>query len=456
MSGSAADPAIGSGPRERSAVGPWLPLLEIPAGIRRVVVACSGGTDSLALLALSCAAGLDVVAVHVDHGLRPGAEQEFEAVRAAAETRGAAAVGVRVEVPPGSGLEERARAARLDVLEGQRTALDADAVAFGHTRDDQAETVLLNVLRGAAGSGLAGIPPARGAVLHPILRLGRADTTEICARLRLAPLLDPMNDDPTFRRVWLRREVIPLLEAGTGRDLREVLARQAAVLRDESDLLDDMASQHLAAAGVADALDSLATAVLVDAELATARRIVRVWLGPPPPSSADVEAVLTVARGESSGVDISGHGRIERSRGRLHRLDAPVAELVPFEIPTPGRADGAGWSFDSWVERGAPTRWPDGRLTCVLDADMVGGVAVVRPPGSGERFRPLGMAGSKTVTSVLADHGVPRGVRASQPIVATVDGTPLWVVGYRVGGHARVTASTRRYLWLRAERRAMT
>ena len=118
----------------------------------------------------------------------------------------------------------------------------------GHSRDDQAETVLLNVLRGAGVPGLAGMPARRGAIVRPLLDVPRADLAAVCAGLGLAPLDDPMNADPAHRRVWLRREVIPALEAGADRDLRAVLARQAALARADSDLLDELAGELLARA----------------------------------------------------------------------------------------------------------------------------------------------------------------------------------------------------------------
>jgi len=423
--------------------------VRIPRGATRVVVACSGGTDSLALLALCTAAGHEVIAVHVDHGLRPGSEREFALVRYAAERLGASAVGVSVAVAPGPGLEARARTARLAALEEQRARLDGEVVLLAHTSDDQAETVLLNLLRGAATAGLAGIPPERDRLAHPILALTRSDTAEICARLKLEPVRDPMNDDVAFRRVWLRREVIPLLESGTGGDLREVLARQADVLHEESALLDERADEALMAAGWTPGAASLACAALAEERIGIARRMVRRWLGPPPPSLAEVDAVLAVAKGERAAAALPGGLRVERSHGRLHQVRREEGVSRPFTVPVPGFAAAHGWQLDTWIERAAPVAWPDGRYTCVLDADEVGDRAVVRVAMGGERFVPLGLEGSKSIRSALAEAGIPRGARATHPVVATTAGIPLWIVGYRVGANARVTSHTRRYLWMR-------
>ena len=302
----------------RAVVTPWRDrLLHLEDVDAPVVVACSGGPDSLALLALAVAIALDPIAVHVDHGLRADSDREAGVVAAAAARLGARFDAERVAVEPGPNLEARARDARYDALERARARLGATAVLVGHTADDQAETVMLNLLRGAALPGLGGMPPRRGRLVRPLLGLRRADTAEICARLELTPIDDPMNADPTFRRVWLRREILPALERGAGRDLVPVLARQADVLRAESDFLDELARAAWPP-GADQALGGGAPAAPLTAmPLVLARRAVRCWLGPPPPSLDEVERILTVARGEARATEIAGGRRVRRSGGRL-------------------------------------------------------------------------------------------------------------------------------------------
>jgi len=419
-----------------------LPLAELFAGLRGpVVVACSGGPDSLALLALSAEAGLDPVAVHVDHGARAGSAAEAGVVGRFAEKLGTGFAAERVAVAPGPNFEARAREARYHALEQARARLGASAVLVGHTRDDQAETVLLNVLRGAGLSGLAGMPARRGTVVRPLLGVPRADLAAVCRRLGLAPLEDPMNADPAHRRVWLRREVIPALETGAARDLRAVLARQAGVARADAEVLDGLAAELLARAAAGEAGDgageagegvagepgraagrSLAVGPLVGAPVALARRAVRLWLGPPPPSSAEVEKVLAVARGERLAVELAGGTTVRRSGGRLHRRASPdLAAGRALTVDLPGTASGLGLDVVSWVERAAPVRWPDGRWTAVVDADAAGDRAVLRARADGG--------------AVLTDP----------------DGSPLWVLGYRVADRVRVSPGTRRFLWLTVE-----
>ncbi|MGH2684513.1 MAG: tRNA lysidine(34) synthetase TilS, partial [Actinomycetota bacterium] len=244
-------------------------------------------------------AGCEVTAVHVDHGLRTGSATEADVVRAAAQRFGAAFRAERVHVEPGPNLEARARAARYAVLPA--------GVLTGHTADDQAETVLLNLLRGAGLEGLAGIRADR----RPLLRLRRAETRALCDELGLVPVDDPSNVDPAHRRNRIRHELLPLLDAIAERDVVAVVARQAELLRDDADLLAELAA----------AIDPTDARALAGAPPALARRAVRQWLRTcHPPDAATVERVLAVARGEAKATDVGGRRRVARSSGRL-RLD---------------------------------------------------------------------------------------------------------------------------------------
>jgi tRNA(Ile)-lysidine synthase len=289
--------------------------LEVPPDVTApVVVGCSGGADSLALLALAVDGGLAPIAVHVDHGLRAGSDREAGNVAHAAARLGAGFDARRVTVAPGPNLEARARDVRYDALEAARVEHGATAVLVAHTADDQAETVVLNLLRGSGSAGLAGMPTRRGRVVRPLLGARRADVRAECARRQLTPWEDPSNDDLAFRRNWIRHEVLPLLERGAGRDLTPLLTRQADVLRAESDFLDALARAAWPGEGGARARD---LAALPDP---LARRAVRCWLGPPPPALDEVDAVLAVARGERRAVDLAGGRRVHRSAGVLHAV----------------------------------------------------------------------------------------------------------------------------------------
>lgn len=268
-----------------------------------VSCAVSGGPDSLCLLVLSVSAGCRTTAYHVDHGLRPGSSAEAGVVRQVAERFGAGFEALSVKLEPGPNLEARARAARY-------AALPQD-VLTGHTADDQAETVLLNVLRGAGINGFAGMSPDR----RPLLRLRRSETRELCDAFGLEPVDDPSNRDPAFRRNRVRHEVIPMLAAVAERDVVPVLARQAELVRREVLFLDELAAD----------LDPADARGLAEAPDVVARRAVRNWLRSSapggvehhPPDAASVERVLAVARGEAVACEVGGGWRVARTRNRL-------------------------------------------------------------------------------------------------------------------------------------------
>jgi tRNA(Ile)-lysidine synthase len=177
-------------------------------------------------------------------------------------------------------------------------------VLTGHTADDQAETVLINLLRGSGTAGLAGMRRER----RPLLRLRRQETAMLCAELGLVPLRDPMNEDDRFQRVRVRHELIGLLDDIAKRDVVEVLVRQADVMRDDDDLLEELAAM----------IDVEDAKALTTAPVALARRAVRQWLANPlPPDAATVERVLAVARGDATACEIGNGREVRRSHQRL-------------------------------------------------------------------------------------------------------------------------------------------
>ncbi|MFM7045742.1 MAG: tRNA lysidine(34) synthetase TilS [Ilumatobacteraceae bacterium] len=261
-----------------------------------VTCGVSGGADSTALMALAVAAGCVVEAVHVDHGLRPDSAAEAKVVARNAAALGASFRSVGINVADGPNLEARARAARYAAL--------PDGVLTGHTADDQAETVLINLLRGAVG----GLGAMRPGAQRPLLALRRHDTEAVCAALGLEVVDDPSNADPRHLRNRVRHELLPLLADLSRRDPVPVLARQADLARADSDLLDDLAADL-------DPTDALAVAELPPA---LARRAIRRWLDTGyPPDAATVERVLAVARGEALGTDVGGGRHVSRHRQRL-------------------------------------------------------------------------------------------------------------------------------------------
>ncbi len=268
---------------------------------RAAVAAVSGGADSLGLLVLARAAGLPVLAVHVDHGLRPGSGDEAKVVEAAAARFGAEFRSERVDVEPGSDLEQRARDARRAVL-GQEAMT-------GHTADDQAETVLLNLLR---GTGPAGLGAMTAGPRHPILALRRHETEALCRAVGLEPIVDPSNRDPRFRRNRVRHELLPLMTDIAERDPVPLLGRTADLARAMQAALDDLAAE----------LDPTDTAALQLAKPQVARAALRRWLAEAddrghPPSAAEIERVMAVVRHEVVACELAGGRRVARSDGIL-------------------------------------------------------------------------------------------------------------------------------------------
>jgi tRNA(Ile)-lysidine synthase len=263
-----------------------------------VACAFSGGPDSTALLALAVSHGLQITAHHVDHRLRPESTGEAATAAAIAERLGVAFELHRVTIDPGPNLEARARAAR-------RAALPSGAMT-GHTADDQAETVLLRLLRGSGGDGLSAIEPGWE---HPILALRRSETEQLCQELDIVPVRDGSNCSPAMWRNRVRSELLPLANDIAGRDVTPILTRTADLLRDESRLLDELARE----------LDPADAAALAAAPPAVSRRALRAWLTVDgyPPDAASIERVLAVARGEAKACELSDGRRVERTGQRF-------------------------------------------------------------------------------------------------------------------------------------------
>lgn len=273
-----------------------------------VTCAVSGGADSLTLLVLAAASGRTVTAIHVDHGLRPGSAAEADVVARVASAVGAGFRAERAVVAPGPNLEARARAARFGVL--------PPGVLTGHTADDRAETMLLNLLRGAGPAGLAGI---RRGPTKPMLDLRRAETSALCRALGLTAVQDPSNADPAHRRNRIRHEVLPLLDDVGDRDVVSVLVRQADLFADIDRALGERSAD----------LDPTSAAALRGAPGAVAGEAVRHWLrgagvgDGQPPSRAEVGRVLAVARQEQVAAEVAGGWRVART-GDVLRLEPPA------------------------------------------------------------------------------------------------------------------------------------
>ncbi|RBQ14212.1 tRNA lysidine(34) synthetase TilS [Spongiactinospora rosea] len=309
-------------------------LAGLPPG-SLTLVAASGGADSLALAAAAGfeapRAGLKAGLVTVDHGLQEGsADQAATVVRLASRLGLDPAEAVRVEVGRAGGPEAAARDARYAALEGAAERLGAAAVLLGHTRDDQAETVLLGLARGSGTRSLSGMSAESGLYRRPLLEVSRATTRAACAALGLDPWDDPHNADPRFTRVRVRERVLPVLEAELGPGVAEALARTARQCREDADALDAWAGSAFESARAAAQGDFARSDIALDVgEVAglpgaVRRRVLRraaVAAGSPAGSVSAahilaVDRLLTGWRGQR-GIDLPGGVAAVRRYGTL-------------------------------------------------------------------------------------------------------------------------------------------
>jgi tRNA(Ile)-lysidine synthase len=464
----------------------------------RLVVAVSGGADSLCLLGTlqalrahgaSCAPA-EIVIAHLDHRLRGGAGRaDARWVEAFAHELGVRFVGDAIDVvaiahSERRSLEEAARSARYAFLRRVAAEVEAERICVGHTRDDQAETILLHLLRGAGLSGLAGMAPLNADIARPLLVLTRSDTMAYCAARGWRPREDRSNDDQRFARNRIRRDLLPMLETYNP-SLRESLARNATLIGEDDRYLNELAGSLFQDAHVQRAEDTVRLPLdwLRAQPLALRRRLLRRVAANLMGENASPEARHF---GQLDTLIDAGHtGKSLNLPGRVRALldyDALVLSRAPlsptaaatsreYMLSVPGCVDAVefGWRVRAWIVEAAPgleaialpellpighsgTPADVGRAEArvYLDADVAGDGLVVRAWRSGDRFRPLGMAQEKKLQDYFADAKVPRALRGRIPLVSN-ERHLLWVGGQRLDDRARLTPTTRRVLALQIE-----
>ena len=427
-------------------------------GGETVVVAVSGGPDSLALLhvlsRLSSELDLDLHVAHFDHRLREGSASDaafvgrvaapfsFSATIRAADTN---------ETPKGSSPEEIARERRYSFLEEVADGAGASRIATGHTLDDQAETVLMRAVTGTGVRGLGGIRPIRGRIVRPLIDARRAETEAFCRALRLKPRRDATNADTRFLRNAVRAELLPIIEKRFNIRAVEALGRLADNARDDDQLLDEISASALTLEPTPDGA-RFDVERLLRLHPALQRRVLRAVAAL---DSEHTDRVLDLARSGSSGdtIDLPSplNARLEYGSLVIGRAPSRPEAVSPVALAVPGTTELSPWTMRmrSWIETRRPPGWPDGRRTCVLDADRVGAALQVRRPRSGDRFRPLGMLGAKKLGDFFTDAKVPRAERERSALVTNGEAI-VWVIGHRPDDRFKVTARTKRYLWLEA------
>jgi tRNA(Ile)-lysidine synthase len=416
--------------------------LRTPSAGETVVAALSGGADSVALLdvlvRLAPARGFRVVAAHLDHGLRPDSADDARSCADLCERIGVPLRAGQADVRgradrDGGGVEEAARVERYAFLRSVKASEGAVAIALAHTRDDQAETVLLRLLRGAGVSGLAGMRPRSQDLVRPLLGFGRADVLAHLHARGLSWREDPTNGDFSLARNRVRGELIPYLEAHFNPRLRETLARTASVLAEDEDLLDALAGPPIAQrepGRVALSRRALALAPRAAARLAV-RRALDGAGGLKGVGLLHVDRILALASREgASGRRLALPGdreaaihfdevRIGPARGPVEPFDLPLP--VPGEVALPG-----GGTLSARPARGPVAARGASAVVAVPDEALS-----VRTRRPGDRVRAAGR--DMSLRRFLMARGVPAGDRGALPLVAA-GARVVWMAGLSLEG----------------------
>jgi len=410
--------------RESGLVRPGEPLL----------VMLSGGADSICLLDVAVRLGAQVTALHVDHGLRPDSGEDAELCRRACEALGVPLTVERVEGLadlPGN-LQAEARTVRYELAERHA----AGDYATAHTATDQVETVLYRLAVSPGRRALLGMPARRGRLVRPLIEVTRAETRAYCGARGLEWRDDPSNEDLRFARARVRREVLPAL-----RELNPALERTIAEtvqrLRDEAEALDRAVAEAGPPPFPIEELRSLPVAL---ARLVLRAAAEEAAGAPVALSRRDADRILALRTTGTAVVELPGGVRAVAEYGALRfEHGAPAAAPEPARLTVPGRVRFGPWEMEARAGSGDD----------LLDAAALGAEVVVRAWRVGDRMRPAGLGGSKTLQDLFTDRKVPRAERTSWPVVEA-DGeiacVPAVAVGerFRAGDGPAIGLSARR------------
>ncbi len=430
------------------------------ADARGVLVGVSGGQDSLALLhalVVMDEVTAEVAAIHVHHGMRGDeADADEAAVRAICEALGVECLVARRDVPAeaarsGLNAELAGRRARYEEYERAAREHGFDRIATGHTGSDRAETLLLNLLRGAGLRGMTSIPPRRGVIIRPLICATRLETGDYCRRHGLPIRTDRTNLDPDHaRRNALRLQIMPLVEESfPGAEAALMRACEAAeeelawtepLIRawlEDATIAADAGKLELRAAGLARLPEGARHRLIVSALEDTRGDLAEL-------GREHVEAIGTLATRAHSGaaIELPGPWRARREYERVvieraREEDAFAEEWAPLSIP--GEATLRERRVTVYAEPGIAPAELGGEDASVawVDAGGLRGGLVLRSVRPGDRFVPLGMTGSKKLQDFFVDEKVPRRLRARAAVVTDGDGRIVWVVGHRIAETAR-------------------
>ena len=425
-----------------------------------LLVLLSGGADSVCLLDCAVRLGADVAALYVNYGLRLGSDADEQFCRVVCDRLGVPLTVEHVTLGEGN-LQAEARAARYELADRAAAQRGGD-VAAAHTASDQAETVLYRLAVSPGSRALLGMAPRRGNLVRPLLEATREDTHEYCRAKGISWRDDPTNEDPRFARTRLRHEVLPVLRALSPAAERTI-AETSFLLRDERQVLERLADEQLEAIGASSAavpLDAMRSEPLGLARVMLTRLAERRTGAAVALSRADVEAILTLgAEGGTQALDLGDGLRAVVEYGTL-RFDvgdaaAPAERPEAVWLGVPGKIDFGGWEVEARfvkVAHAAGGGYLPARGDALMAPEAVGERLTVRAWRAGDRMRPAGLDGTKTLQDVFTDNKIPREERESVPVVE-VDGEIAWVAGIAIGEDFRAAPEATEVVVLSARRR---
>ena len=433
----------------------------------RVIVAVSGGADSVCLLdilfTLKEILGLTLMVAHFDHGLRPD-EDEYEtdfvkSLAASFDCNFVTKKAARSLKPGNASLEEKARDVRYRFLNEIKERLSAQKIATGHNLNDQAETVLMRLLRGSGPSGLSGIPPVRDThIIRPLIEVTRNEIESYLSSKGLSHITDSSNSETRHLRNKIRLNLLPQLEKYQPK-IVEILGRTAGIMRKENTWLEAKATRWVkkwAEKGLNDEIvlplsrfkglpEPLKNHVLRQALKTTAGSLRRISL-------RNIDAIKRVAEGSKPQAEVTLPNilAVKREYDSLIFLKSKPETPKPFcyIIEKPGAFDletlGCTMKLEE-VERKILAKLTTAPWTACLDADLIIYPLMLRNFRPGDRFVPLGMTGHKKLKSLFIDMKIPSHVREQIPIL-TQENEPIWVCGLRIDDRFKVTSTTKRVL----------
>lgn len=442
----------------------------------RVLVGVSGGPDSVALLHILLRVQkeyrLSIYVAHLNHLLRKEAGEDAAFVCDLARTWNLPVSVGKCDVAAlartqGFSLEEAGRRERYQFLCRVARRIGADKVAVGHHADDQAETVLMNLLRGAALSGLKGMLPLRGKIIRPLLEVSRQEIEAYCREQMLETRHDSTNEQALYRRNKIRLQLMPFLEKQYNRNIKDVLCHTAAILREEDAYLEAQTNCAWIKVAVEDNPEGVCLLIgkLISLPMALQRRLIRrayrKLVGEGDLSYQHVEKVRMLAQGESGKREalpgkiwaIHEYDKLRIVPQRREKvkcfsctvLNVPGQTVLPF-LKSRLQAQ----ILTSFSRR--ENEWNCSPDKACLDYDQLSFPLRVRMRKAGDFFQPLGLEGRKKIKDFFIDLKLSPEEKERIPLVVNADDQIVWVVGYRIDNRYRVTPQSKKILHLILEK----